>query len=184
MEEAFRQCFFLHAVGSVHDCLGHVAAHIQQFPDAFSCVFPGEDGRIVYGRGSAIGNAQAVFIEPDRIGTAPNKKAFAVPAVFLLQKSGVLFQRVVLGEIRIDTLQTGRLIAAEAQSRIHDLLGKRWSCKEVHLRCFIRHQSFERRQVKETHLLAVHIFRRRDGGIDKVFLFLNELVRPSGNHRP
>ncbi len=184
MQKAFRQCFFLHAVGSVHNRLWHIAPQFQQFPDALGCVFPGEDGRMVYGRGSAIGDAQTVFIEPDRIGAGAKEKAFAVPAIFLLQKSGVLFQRVVLGEIRIDTLQTVRLIAAETQCRIYDLLGKRWSCKDGHLRCFIRRWSVERRQVKETHLLAVHIFRRRDLRIDEVFFFLNKLSCPSGNHRP
>ena len=102
----------------------------------------------------------------------------------LRKKRGIFLRRMVFHKVSTNNQAAVSFIGTDAKSLVNDLLRKLRARHKRKLSAFFPSRSLEVRKIKQRELLAVVALWRRDFGVDEVFLFVNELGRPSGNNAP
>ena len=102
----------------------------------------------------------------------------------LRKKRGIFLRRMVFHKVSTNNQAAVSFIGTNAKSLVNDLLRKLRARHKRKLSAFFPSRSLEVRKIKQRELLAVVALWRRNFGVDEVFLFVNELGRPSGNNAP
>ncbi len=113
---------FLKGPCPVEHSLTGVSALVQQFPDSFSRLLPGNNGGGEALCAFPMGNPQAGFIIPEGIFALANIKSRAVLLVVFLQEPGVFFQWLVFHELRDNVQAAVRVVRAQGQGSVYYVL--------------------------------------------------------------
>lgn len=91
---------------------------------------------------------------------------------------------MVFHKVSADNQTAVFVVCANTKRFVNNLLRKLGVRHKRKLSAFFPCRGIEVRKIKQRKLLTVVVLRRRDFGVDEVFLFVNELGRPSGNNTP
>ena len=182
--KAFRKCLSLILHGAVKLTLRHIAPQIQKLPDTPCSLFPCQQGGITALGRFTVRNADTFIPIPNGILALVDIKTCTIGSVVLRKKSGIFLRRMVFHKVSANNQTAVFVVCTDTKRFVNDLLGKLGVRHKRKLSTIFLCRGIEVRKIKQRKLLAVVVFRRCDFGVDEVFLFVNELGRPSGNNAP